>query len=54
MLDEVYQQYVACRSEILSGAAHMLRWGVPEGARLADGSPLHDDYLIAEFPGEPP
>lgn len=48
MSDEVYQQYLACRSEILPGPAHTLRWGVPEGARAPDGTLLHDDFVLAD------
>jgi hypothetical protein len=48
MPDEVYQQYIACRSEILPGPAHILRWGVPAGARRPNGALLHDDFLLAD------
>jgi hypothetical protein len=46
--DELRAQYDACRSEILPGPAHTLRWGVPEGARGPQGERLHDDLLLAD------
>jgi hypothetical protein len=44
----VRAQYDACQAEILLGPAKTLRWGVPEGARGADGELIHDDYLLAD------
>ena len=46
--DKVLAQYQACRSEILPGPSHTLRWGVPEGTRGPDGELIHDDYLMAD------
>jgi len=48
LTDAVRAQYDACQSEILPGPAKTLRWGVPEGARGADGELVHDDYLLAD------
>ena len=48
LTDQVRAQYDACQAEILPGPAKMLRWGVPEGARGADGELIHDDYLLAD------
>ena len=44
----VRAQYDACQAEILPGPTKTLRWGVPEGARRADGELIHDDYLLAD------
>ncbi len=44
----VRAQYDACQSEILPGPGKLLRWGVPEGKRGADGELIHDDYLLAD------
>jgi len=46
--DQVRVQYDACQAEILPGPGKVLRWGVPEGARGADGELVHDDYLLAD------
>jgi hypothetical protein len=46
--DQVRAQYNACQSEILPGPGKVLRWGVPQGARGADGELIHDDYLLAD------
>jgi hypothetical protein len=46
--DEVRAQYAACRSEILPGPRHNLRWGVPDGSRGSQGEILHDDMLLAD------
>jgi hypothetical protein len=48
LTDEVRAQYAACRSEILPGPNHTLRWGVPEGQRGPQGERLHDDMLVAD------
>ncbi len=40
--EQVRAQYAACRSEILPGPAHTLRWGAPEGG------PIHDDIVLAD------
>jgi hypothetical protein len=45
---EVARQYRHARSELLPGPAKRIRWGVPDGARDADGRPVHDDYLMAD------
>jgi len=42
------QQYAACESEILPGPAKIMRWGVPEGRRDADGQLIHDDIPVAD------
>ncbi len=46
--DAVRAQYEACQSEILPGPGKLLRWGVPEGKRGADGELIHDDTLLAD------
>ena len=48
LTDQVRAQYDACQAEILPGPVKTLRWGVPEGARGADGELIHDDYLLAD------
>jgi hypothetical protein len=48
LTDQVRAQYDACQSEILPGPGKIMRWGVPEGARGADGELIHDDYLLAD------
>jgi hypothetical protein len=45
---QVEAQYRACQSEVLPGPGKTLRWGVPEGARDADGALIHDDYVLAD------
>jgi hypothetical protein len=45
---EVEIQYENCRSEILIGPQHTMRWGVPDGKRGPDGNLLHDDYITAD------
>jgi hypothetical protein len=42
------EQYAACQSEILPGAAKTMRWGVPDGRRRLNGEGLHDDIVTAE------
>jgi hypothetical protein len=42
------KQYTACVSEILTGPAKTMRWGVPEGARDEDGALIHDDIVMAD------
>ncbi len=46
--DQVRAQYEACQSEIMPGPGKLMRWGVPEGTRGADGELIHDDYLLAD------
>lgn len=42
-------QYTSCRQEILPGAAHTMRWGVPEGLRdPRTAETIHDDHLLAD------
>jgi hypothetical protein len=48
LTDAVRDQYSACQSEILPGPGKLLRWGVPEGKRSANGDLIHDDYLLAD------
>lgn len=44
----VDRQYVACQSEILTGPAKTMRWGVPDGTRDTDGELIHDDIVMAD------
>jgi hypothetical protein len=44
----VDEQYRGCISEVLAGPGKLLRWGVPDGTRAADGDLLHDDALISD------
>ena len=46
--EEVREQYGACQSEILPGPGKILRWGVPDGTRGANGETLHDDIIMAD------
>ena len=46
--DKVRAQYLACQAEIMPGPGKQMRWGVPEGARGADGELIHDDTLLAD------
>lgn len=46
--DEVRIQYEKCTSEILTGPAKTIRWGVKDGTRGADGLLIHDDIVIAD------
>ncbi len=46
--DEVHLQYSQCICEILPGPAKTLRWGVPDGTRVPDGSLVHDDFILAD------
>jgi len=47
---EVDLEYEHCRSEILPGPQHTLRWGVPEGTRGPMGELIHDDHVTADAP----
>ncbi len=43
-----WQQLEACRSEVVPGPDHRMRWSVPDGARdPATGERIHDDLLIS-------
>ena len=44
----VDEQYRGCMSEVLPGPGKLLRWGVPDGTRAADGELLHDDAVISD------
>jgi hypothetical protein len=48
LTDQVREQYDACQAEIMPGPGKIMRWGVPEGTRGADGELVHDDYLLAD------
>ncbi len=45
---DVIEQYRGCISEVLPGPGKLLRWGVPDGTRAADGDLLHDDAVISD------
>jgi hypothetical protein len=46
-MDETFRQQMdKCRSEIVQGPLKQMRWGVPDDARDAAGSQVHDDDLI--------
>jgi hypothetical protein len=45
---EVLEQYKACYSVVLPGTGKVMRWGVPDGTRGADGELLHDDLVLAD------
>ena len=36
-----------CRNEVLDGPGRLMRWGVPDGTRDANGDLVHDDELIS-------
>ena len=40
-------QMRACEAEVGAGPGKPLRWEVPARAKAADGTPLHDDLLVA-------
>jgi hypothetical protein len=43
-----WQQVNLCQMQVADGAAHGLRWGVPDGTRNpANGEQVHDDLLIS-------
>lgn len=44
----VDRQYLACQSEILTGPAKLMRWGVPDGTRGEDGLFIFDDHVLAD------
>jgi hypothetical protein len=44
----VEEQYNACDSEILTGPAKTMRWGVKDGTRNTSGELIHDDYILAD------
>ena len=46
--EEVVTQYRHCESEILPGPQKTMRWGVKDGTRGADGSLVHDDFVMAD------
>jgi hypothetical protein len=46
--ETVDAQYAACASEVLTGPQKLMRWGVPEGRRDADGALIHDDLVMAD------
>ena len=41
-------QYANCVAEVLTGPQKLMRWGVPEGRRDADGALIHDDLVMAD------
>jgi hypothetical protein len=41
------EQMARCTADVGSGPEETLRWSVPDGAKAADGSILHDDLLTA-------
>jgi hypothetical protein len=45
---ETDRQYSACESEILTGPAKIMRWGVPEDRRDENGLLIHDDIPVAD------
>jgi DNA-binding Lrp family transcriptional regulator len=45
---ETDRQYAACESEVLTGPARVMRWGVPEGRRDEDGHLIHDDIPVTD------
>jgi hypothetical protein len=45
---ETDRQYSACESEILTGPAKTMRWGVPEGRRDENGLLIHDDIPVTD------
>lgn len=43
-----WQQVNLCQMQVADGAAHGLRWGVPDGIRdISSGEPVHDDLLVS-------
>jgi hypothetical protein len=46
--EKVNEQYTNCTSEVLIGPAKIMRWGVKDGTRGADGQLIHDDCIIAD------
>jgi hypothetical protein len=45
----VEAQYKACKSEVLVGPGHLMRWYVPEGYRdPSNGELVHDDHIMAD------
>jgi hypothetical protein len=47
LVELLREQMARCAKEVGSGPGEALRWGVPDGARANDGTPLHDDLLTA-------
>jgi hypothetical protein len=45
---ETDRQYAACESEVLTGPARTMRWGVPEGRRDENGLLIHDDIPVTD------
>jgi hypothetical protein len=45
---ETDRQYAACESEVLTGPAKIMRWGVPEGRRDEEGHLIHDDIPVTD------
>jgi hypothetical protein len=47
--EDVNEQYANCESEILTGPAKMMKWGVKDGTRSTrTGELIHDDYILAD------
>jgi hypothetical protein len=44
----VDEQYANCESEILTGPAKTMRWGVKDGTRNSRGGLVHDDHITAD------
>jgi hypothetical protein len=45
---EVLEQYRGCQKEVLIGSGKIMRWGIPDGTRGADGEPMHDDAVLSD------
>jgi hypothetical protein len=46
--EQIEAEYAACECEILIGPRKLMRWGVPEGRRDADGNIIHDDIPVTD------
>lgn len=46
--ETVEKQYSACTSEVLTGPAKLMRWGVKDGTRDENGALVHDDFILAD------
>jgi hypothetical protein len=47
--ETVNEQYANCESEILTGPAKTMRWGVKDGTRSTrTGELIHDDFILAD------
>jgi hypothetical protein len=46
--ETVNEQYINCTSEILIGPLKIMRWGVKDGTRGANGQLIHDDYITTD------